>query len=337
MELLRRGNPNPTYYTIAKNEFGASGNSNCYSINQPPRHGLGTACAFYDITQGDNNVNCRANSSSHQVGCYLDAETNGVLSTQTLNTTDLTADGSGYANTLTCAIGAPSNLYSYLSPPGGTLWGGGSQATCSVTVSTATGTLTVSGTVATGWAGTTVTIGSTVYTLHVSPLTAVNQILLHTSGNTATNRTDTAKNIEAVINATSGQCADTGCVFTGQVANSAATATETTNVVNLTAVTSGTGGDFTVGSSVQADIASASTNGGIVNALNIVSAGQGYAGGTSCAISGGGGSGATCTVYPSVGTAAPAYQPAYGATPGWDFATGIGSVNAYNLVFNSAW
>jgi hypothetical protein len=38
-----------------------------------------------------------------------------------------------------------------------------------------------------------------------------------------------------------------------------------------------------------------------------------------------------------VGTAAPAYQPAYGATPGWDFATGIGSVNAYNLVFNSAW
>ena len=29
-----------------------------------------------------------------------------------------------------------------------------------------------------------------------------------------------------------------------------------------------------------------------------------------------------------------AYQPAYGTGTGWDFATGIGSVNAYNLVFN---
>jgi subtilase family serine protease len=29
-----------------------------------------------------------------------------------------------------------------------------------------------------------------------------------------------------------------------------------------------------------------------------------------------------------------AYQPAYGTTPGWDFATGIGSVNAFNLVMN---
>jgi hypothetical protein len=38
-----------------------------------------------------------------------------------------------------------------------------------------------------------------------------------------------------------------------------------------------------------------------------------------------------------MGTVASAYQPAYGATPGWDFATGIGSVNAYNLVFNTAW
>jgi subtilase family serine protease len=32
-----------------------------------------------------------------------------------------------------------------------------------------------------------------------------------------------------------------------------------------------------------------------------------------------------------------AYDPAYGATAGWDFATGIGTVNAYFLVFNSAW
>jgi hypothetical protein len=31
------------------------------------------------------------------------------------------------------------------------------------------------------------------------------------------------------------------------------------------------------------------------------------------------------------------YQPAYGTTAGWDFSTGIGTVNAYNLVFDSHW
>jgi hypothetical protein len=36
-------------------------------------------------------------------------------------------------------------------------------------------------------------------------------------------------------------------------------------------------------------------------------------------------------------TGAAAYQPAFGATPGWDLATGIGSVNAKNLVLDTAW
>ena len=63
----------------------------------------------------------------------------------------------------------------------------------------------------------------------------------------------------------------------------------------------------------------------------------GYTGNPICTISGGGGSGATCTATVAVTTASPSYQPAYGATPGWDFATGLGSVNAYNLVYDSAW
>lgn len=32
-----------------------------------------------------------------------------------------------------------------------------------------------------------------------------------------------------------------------------------------------------------------------------------------------------------------AYDPAYKTSVGWDFATGIGTVNAYNLVYNTAW
>jgi hypothetical protein len=31
------------------------------------------------------------------------------------------------------------------------------------------------------------------------------------------------------------------------------------------------------------------------------------------------------------------YNKAYGTTSGWDFSTGIGSVNAYNLVMNTNW
>src|ERR1017187_5178849 len=38
--LTKVGNPDPTYYSIAKSEFGSGGNSACYSINQPPREGL---------------------------------------------------------------------------------------------------------------------------------------------------------------------------------------------------------------------------------------------------------------------------------------------------------
>jgi hypothetical protein len=31
------------------------------------------------------------------------------------------------------------------------------------------------------------------------------------------------------------------------------------------------------------------------------------------------------------------YKPAYKTTTGWDFATGIGTVNAFNLVLSSEW
>jgi len=205
---IRAGNPNPTYYQIAKAEFGATGNSACYSINQPARRGLGSACVFYDITHGDIVVN----TSGTHVNSYKPSGTDGVLSTQTLTGVTVLTAGSGYTSAPTCTIGAPSNLYMYLNPSGGTLWGGGTQATC-------------------------------------------------------------------------------------------------------TAVLSGS----TVGS------------------ITLNNAGQGYNDGGGCTLSGGGGSGATCVPVISATTLAPAYQPAFGATPGWDFATGIGSVNAYNLVMNTAW
>ena len=152
------------------------------------------------------------NTTGTHVNSYKPSGTDGVLSTQTLTGVTVLTGGSGYTSAPTCAIGAPSNLNTYLSPSGGTLWGGGTQATCTAAIS-----------------------------------------------------------------------------------------------------------------------------GGAVTSITLTNTGQGYTDGGGCTLTGGGGSGATCVPVISATTLAPAYQPAYGTTPGWDFATGLGSVNAYNLVFNSAW
>ena len=152
------------------------------------------------------------NTTGTHVNSYKPSGTDGVLSTQTLTGVTVLTGGSGYTSAPTCAIGAPSNLNSYLSPSGGTLWGGGTQATCTAAIS-----------------------------------------------------------------------------------------------------------------------------GGAVTSITLTNTGQGYTDGGGCTLTGGGGSGATCVPVISATTLAPAYQPAYGTSPGWDFATGIGSVNAYNLVMNTAW
>jgi subtilase family serine protease len=68
-----QGNPNPTYYSLARTEYGSSGSSNCNSANG---NGVGISCIFYDVTQGDMDVNCTGTNS-----CYLPSGTYGVLST----------------------------------------------------------------------------------------------------------------------------------------------------------------------------------------------------------------------------------------------------------------
>ena len=205
---IRAGNPNPTYYSIAKSEFGTSGNTSCYSINEK----AGNSCVFNDITQGDIDVNCVFNGNVFRADCYLPSGTNGAISTQKISSLKLTKGGSGYTTTPTCSIGIPNNKSKYASPTGTTIFAGGVQAKCTATMS-----------------------------------------------------------------------------------------------------------------------------GGVVTAVTLTTAGTGYTGVPKCTISGGGGKGATCTATITPTTAANSYQPAFGATPGWDMATGLGSVNAYNLVFNTAW
>jgi hypothetical protein len=343
----REGNPNPVYYQIAKAEFGSSGDSACYAINQPQRAGLASACAFNDITQGDINVNCVQNGGDRP--CYIPSSTNGVLSTEPVSSISVITGGSGYTSAPTCTLGAPATSTAYLSPTGGTIYAGGTQAnTCSATINggstVSAGTIVVSGTVATNWAGATVTVGATIYKLVTGTPTALNQVEIYTaSGSNTTNATDTAKNLEAVLNATTAQCASANCVFTGQTANASATATEATNTVTLTAKTNGAAGNFalTAANNQHSDLVPTITTigagPGYVSSIAFTASGTGYAGGSGCTLTGGGGLGATCAAQVSITTAPTTYAPAFYATPGWDFATGLGSVNAYNLVYNTTW
>jgi subtilase family serine protease len=73
-----------------------------------------------------------------------------------------------------------------------------------------------------------------------------------------------------------------------------------------------------------------------VTGITLTAGGSGYTSNPTCTLSGGGGAPtATCvSIINGVTTLAP---QAYPAGTGWDFATGIGTVNAYNLVFSSAW
>lgn len=71
------GNPLPTYYNLAAQQFGANGNDSCNSSNGNQVNG---GCAFQDVTIGDIDVNCKA-SSGVLYNCYLPSGTYGVLST----------------------------------------------------------------------------------------------------------------------------------------------------------------------------------------------------------------------------------------------------------------
>jgi subtilase family serine protease len=69
----RQGNPNPAYYKLAANEYGAKGSSVC---NSTLGNGVASTCVFYDVTQGDMDSDC---TGTHN--CYLPSGKYGVLST----------------------------------------------------------------------------------------------------------------------------------------------------------------------------------------------------------------------------------------------------------------
>ncbi|MGA8428573.1 MAG: protease pro-enzyme activation domain-containing protein [Candidatus Sulfotelmatobacter sp.] len=307
------GNPNPIYYQIAQNQYGVAGGtfngSGCNSST-----GNTAGCAFNDVTQGDIDLACEADGTLQKAHCYLPAGTRGVTSTNNITAGTVLVGGSGYTTAPTCTIAGPSNNNPYLSPTGTTLWAGGTQATCTATVSTATNTAkwTVAMQTAADAFGQQIIVGSQTYTVASSGTT-----------------TALATALAAAINAN----------------NTVATATSSTKTVTITAKVAGAAGNF----SVSYGTAEEFNNFGIaitntvlgegpnyVSGITITNAGSGYQPETPITL-GGPGTGAVAVANTVFSTAAQSYQPSWGAAPGYDLATGLGTPNAKALVCSTAW
>jgi hypothetical protein len=340
------------YYQIGQNEYGTAGGTFAgTTCNANASGGPGSSCAFNDVTQGDIDTACTYDGTSEEAHCYLPSGTYGVSSTDVITGAALISGGTGYTSAPTCTIAGPSNNNPYKTPTGTTLWAGGTQATCTATFNSgsqtnawAIGVLTNPS----GWTSgaNSVIVGGTTYTF-VTSLTAANQVLMYTaSGTAATNENRTAQNLEAAINATSSQCYASPCFGTGTVANASATATLSAPTVTVTSKTAGYAGAFQVGYTANQALTeyylsvwqvTPGSGPGYVSAITIGTAGSGYGPEAKVTLTGGGGSGAIAVANTTQGTAASSYQPTYGAAPGWDMATGLGTPNAANLVCNSVW
>ena len=307
------GNPNPIYYQIAQNEYGVAGGTflgtACNSTT-----GSGPGCVFNDVTLGDIDLACEDNGTLEEAHCYKPASTHGVDSTDNITAATIINGGSGYTSAPTCTIAGPSNNNPYKSPTGTTLWAGGTQAVCgTVTLSTATTTAKWTVQVAsTSAVGDQIIVGPSTYTLTGASTTAM------------------ASALNTAINA----------------GNAVATSTVSSATVTITAKTAGYAGNFLVSfgtATLFNDFYTYITNTTVgqgpnyVSAIAIATAGSGYQPETPITLTGGGGSGAIAVASGAPGTAPSTYQPAYGAAPGYDLATGLGTVNAYNLACSSLW
>ena len=80
----RQGNPDPVYYQLASAEYGTTGSGSC---NSSQGKSVAGNCIFYDVTQGDMDVNCEyLDHTSELLNCYDPGSTDhnhviGVLST----------------------------------------------------------------------------------------------------------------------------------------------------------------------------------------------------------------------------------------------------------------
>jgi hypothetical protein len=162
-------------------------------------------------------------------------------------------------------------------------------------------------------------------------------ILTNTSGSTTCGPYTLSGATTTLMGSNLATAIGTGC--------SLASATSAAGTVTLTAKTAGAAGNFIAefGPATEFDafyvyITNTTKGQGpnYVSGITITAAGSGYQPETPITLTGLG-TGAVAVANTSFSTAASTYQPAYGAAPGYDLATGLGSVNAYNLVMSNVW
>jgi hypothetical protein len=316
----RWGNPNPIYYQIAQNEYGTAGGTFLgSSCNSSGAGGPASSCVFNDVTQGDIDFACEDNGTLEEAHCYKPSGTRGVDSTDNVTAATVIFGGSGYTTAPACTIAGPTNNSPYLTPTAVTLWAGGTQATCTATV-TATST-------------------TAVWTIAMESTDGVGDtiILTNTSGSTTCGPYTLSGATTTLMGSNLATAIGTGC--------SLASATSAAGTVTLTAKTAGAAGNFIAefGPATEFDafyvyITNTTKGQGpnYVSGITITAAGSGYQPETPITLTGLG-TGAVAVANTSFSTAASTYQPAYGAAPGYDLATGLGSVNAYNLVMSNVW
>jgi len=315
------GLPLKYYYQIGQNEYGTAGGSFLgSSCNASGTGGPASGCVFNDVTQGDIDAGCRYNGTTTEHHCYLSG-TNGAASTDNVTGATMINGGTGYTSAPTCTIAGPTNSNSYKSPTSTTLWAGGTQATCTASVNggTTTSTWTVKPTA--GAAGISLQWSNNGGTVLCGPYTL-----------TGTTATTLATNLNTWLG--------TNC-------STYVTATRSSSTVTITSKTSGYAGNIITqfgnnGALFQQGYVTITNTvlgqgPNYVSGISIGTAGSGYQPETPITLTGGGGTGAIAIANTTPGTGAQSYQPAYGAAPGYDLATGLGTPNAYNLVYSSVW
>ena len=323
------------YYQIGQNEYGTAGGSFLGSgCNSSGAGGPGSGCTFNDVTQGDIDLACENNGTLSLSQCYpggltvsYNSGVYGVASTDNVTAATVLWGGTGYTTAPTCTIAGPSNNNPYTSSANGTLWAGGTQAHCTATVSAST--------------------TNSVWSIVVESTSAATDVLYITNvplgGSVTCGPYTLAGSSTRNIASALGTAIGTGCSLASEAVSS--------STVTLTGKTTGAAGNYIVeygppttggtgGNIFDTYLSITNTTKGqgpnYVSGITITTAGSGYAPETPITL-GGPGTGAVAVANTSPGTAAQSYQPAYGAAPGWDMATGLGSVNAYNMVNNCAW
>ena len=141
------GNPAPVYYRLAAAEYGSTGSSSC---NSSSGANVAANCIFYDVTQGDMDVDCAGPD------CDLDGAPVGVLSTN--DNSFAPAFGASTGWDFATGIGTVNaanlvNNWPAAAPPQGSFTLGASSGTASVAEGTTGGAVTITITPAGGFAG----------------------------------------------------------------------------------------------------------------------------------------------------------------------------------------